>query len=96
LVPVHQVTDLTARGAHVERELALVKVAGSGDHRIEALRLAEVYRARVVDATIASFVFEVTGTIEKIDKFVELMGEVGLVEVARTGIVAIARGAEAA
>ena len=96
LVPVHQVTDLTARGAHVERELALVKLAGSGDHRIEALRLAEVYRARVVDATIASFVFEVTGTIEKIDKFVELMGEVGLVEVARTGIVAIARGAEAA
>lgn len=96
LVPVHKVTDLTARGAHVERELALVKVAGTGDHRIEALRLAEVYRARVVDATIASFVFEVTGTIEKIDKFVELMGEVGLVEVARTGIAAIARGREAA
>ncbi|MBB4085884.1 acetolactate synthase small subunit [Sphingomonas carotinifaciens] len=96
LVPVHKVTDLTALGAHVERELALVKVKGTGDHRIEALRLAEVYRARVVDATIGSFVFEVTGTIEKIDKFVELMGEVGLVEVARTGIVAIARGREAA
>lgn len=96
LVPVHKVVDLTTRGAHVERELALVKVAGTGDHRIEALRLAEVYRARVVDATIASFVFEVTGTTEKIDKFVELMREVGLVEVARTGIVAISRGAEAA
>ncbi len=96
LVPVHKVTDLTVDGPHVERELALVKVAGTGDHRIEALRLAEVYRARVVDATIASFVFEVTGGTEKIDKFVELMREVGLVEVARTGIVAISRGAEAA
>ncbi|UYY58649.1 acetolactate synthase small subunit [Sphingomonas sp. S2-65] len=96
LVPVHKVTDLTALGPHVERELALVKVAGTGDHRIEALRLAEVYRARVVDATIASFVFEVTGGSDKIDKFVELMREVGLVEVARTGIVAISRGAEPA
>ena len=96
LVPVHKVTDLTALGPHVERELALVKVAGTGDHRIEALRLAEVYRARVVDATIASFVFEVTGGSDKIDKFVELMREVGLVEVARTGIVAISRGREPA
>lgn len=96
LVPVHKVRDLTAEGDHVERELALVKVAGTGDHRIEALRLSEVYRARVVDATISSFVFEVTGTTEKIDKFIELMSEVGLIEVARTGIVAIARGREAA
>lgn len=96
LVPVHKVRDLTAEGAHVERELALVKVRGVGDHRIEALRLADVYRARVVDATTSSFVFEVTGGIEKIDKFVELMGEVGLIEVARTGVVAIARGKEAA
>jgi len=96
LVPVHKVTDLTVLGAHVERELALVKVAGKGEQRIEALRLADVYRARVVDATTASFVFEVTGGTEKIDKFVELMREVGLVEVARTGIVAISRGSEAA
>jgi len=96
LVPVHRVTDLTTAGPHVERELALVKVAGTGDHRIEALRLAEVYRARVVDSTISSFVFEVTGSTDKIDKFVELMGELGLVEVARTGIAAIARGRLAA
>ncbi|MFD1951056.1 acetolactate synthase small subunit [Sphingomonas arantia] len=95
LVPVHRVTDLTAWGPHVTRELALVKVAGVGDHRIEAMRLAEVYRARVVDATIGSFVFEVTGAPEKIDKFTELMREVGLVEVARTGVVAITRGREA-
>ena len=95
LVPVHKVVDLTVLGEHVERELALVKVAGTGDHRIEALRLAEVYRAHVVDATTGSFVFEVTGGRGKIDKFVELMGELGLVEVARTGIVAIARGREA-
>jgi acetolactate synthase-1/3 small subunit len=92
LVPVHKVTDLTALGEHIERELALVKVAGVGEHRIEALRLAEVFRANVVDTTIASFVFEVTGASTKIDRFVELMGEIGLVEVARTGIVAMARG----
>jgi len=96
LVPVHKVTDLTVAGAHVERELALVKVAGTGDHRIEALRVAEVYRARVVDTTTASFVFELTGSTGKIDAFVALMAEVGLVEVARTGIVAIARGREGA
>ena len=96
LVPVHRVIDLTVAGEHVERELALVKVAGVGDKRIEAMRLAEVYRGRVVDATTSSFVFEVTGGREKIDKFVELMAEVGLVEVARTGIVAIARGRDAA
>ncbi|GAA4763819.1 acetolactate synthase small subunit [Stakelama sediminis] len=96
LIPVHKVADLTVLGEHVERELALVKVVGRGEHRIEALRLADVYRARVVDATIESFVFEVTGATEKIDKFVELMREVGLVEVARTGIVAISRGKEPA
>jgi acetolactate synthase-1/3 small subunit len=96
LVPVHKVLDLTVLGPHVERELALVKVAGTGDHRIEALRLADVYRARVIDATIESFVFEVTGGSDKIDTFVNLMREVGLVEVARTGIVAIARGAKGA
>jgi acetolactate synthase-1/3 small subunit len=96
LVPVHRVTDLTALGPHVARELALVKVAGAGDMRIEALRLADVYRARVVDATTSSFVFELTGGTDKIDKFIELMGELGLVEIVRTGIVAIARGPEAA
>ena len=95
LVPVHKVTDLTMLGEHIERELALVKVAGVGEHRIEALRLAEVFRANVVDTTIGSFVFEVTGASSKIDRFVELMGEIGLVEVARTGIVAMARGREA-
>ena len=94
LPPVHKVVDLTAQGPHVERELALVKVRGTGDHRIEALRLAEVYRARVVDATTSSFVFEVTGGTDKVDKFLELMREVGLIEVARTGIAAIARGHE--
>ena len=96
LVNVHRVTDLTELGPYVERELALVKVKGTGEHRIEALRLAEVYRAHVVDATISSFIFEVTGTTEKIDKFLELMREIGLVEVARTGVAAMARGKEAA
>ncbi len=95
MIPVHKVIDLSVLGPHVERELALVKVVGTGDHRIEALRLAEVYRARVVDSTISSFIFEVTGGTEKIDKFLELMREVGLVEVARTGVAAIVRGKEA-
>ncbi|MDP9414851.1 MAG: acetolactate synthase small subunit [Pseudomonadota bacterium] len=96
LVPVHKVTDLTSLGPHVERELALVKVAGTGEHRIEAMRLADIYRARVLDATTGSFVFELTGSTEKINTFIDLMREVGLVEVARTGVVAIARGREAA
>lgn len=95
LVPVHSVADLTVQGPHVEREMALVKVAGRGDRRDEALRLADIYRARVVDATPQSFVFEVTGSTDKINTFIELMREMGLVEVVRTGIVAITRGAAA-
>jgi acetolactate synthase-1/3 small subunit len=96
LVPVHRVLDLTAMGPHVEREMALVKVAGTGDKRVEALRLADIFRARPVDTSTQSFVFEVSGSTEKVDQFIALMREVGLVEVARTGVVAIARGAEAA
>lgn len=95
LVPVHKVTDLTDNGPFVERELALVKVAGTGDHRIEALRLADVFRAKVVDTTIESFVFEITGTTEKIDTFVGLMRQIGLVEVGRTGVVGMVRGKDA-
>ena len=93
LVPVHKVVDLTEAGPHVERELALVKVAGKGEHRVEALRLADVFRASVVDTTTSSFVFELTGAPEKIDRFVALMRELGLVEVGRTGIVGMMRGA---
>jgi acetolactate synthase-1/3 small subunit len=95
LVPVHKVVDLTDWGPHVEREMALVKVAGTGDKRVEALRLADIFRARPVDTSTASFVFEVSGSTEKVNQFIALMREVGLVEVARTGVVAIARGAEA-
>jgi acetolactate synthase-1/3 small subunit len=92
LVPVHRVSDLTLEGAHVAREMALVKVIGSGDARAEALRLADAFRARVVDATAESFVFEMTGGTEKIDAFIELMRPLGLAEVSRTGVAAIARG----
>ena len=95
LVPVHDVADLTEEGPHVERELALVKVAGGGDNRVEALRIADVFRARAVDSTIESFVFEITGASEKVDAFIDLMKPLGLVDVARTGVVAIARGAGA-
>lgn len=96
LVPVHKVTDLSEEGPHVERELALVKVAGKGENRVEALRLAEVFRASVVDTTTSSFVFELTGTPDKIDSFISLMRELGLIDVGRTGIVGMMRGAEAA
>ncbi|NBW74994.1 MAG: acetolactate synthase small subunit [Sphingomonadaceae bacterium] len=96
LVPVHKVVDLTEMGAHVERELALVKVAGVGEARVEALRLADVFRAKVVDTTTSSFIFELTGTPDKIDRFVSLMRELGLVEVGRTGVVGMMRGADAA
>ncbi len=92
LVPVHKVADLTENGPFVERELALVKVAGTGDHRIEALRLADIFRAKVVDTTTESFIFELTGPSDKIDTFVGLMRELGLVEVGRTGIVGMVRG----
>ncbi len=96
LVPVHKVIDLTEMGPHVERELALVKVAGTGDNRVEALRLCDVFRAKVVDTTTASFIFELTGTPDKIDSFVALMRELGLVEVGRTGIVGMMRGSAVA
>ena len=93
MVIVHAVNDLTVEGPSVQRELALFKVKGSGEHRIEALRLAEIFRANVVDSTLESFVFEMTGTPEKVDAFAELMRPLGLIEVARTGVAALARGA---
>ncbi|MBS0548264.1 MAG: acetolactate synthase small subunit [Proteobacteria bacterium] len=95
LVPVHKVHDLTLEGPHIERELALVKVKGVGEKRAEALRLADIFRAKVIDTKTDSFVFEVTGASDKVQTFVELMGSLGLVDVGRTGIVAMTRGGEA-
>ncbi|TYB84437.1 acetolactate synthase small subunit [Oceaniovalibus sp. ACAM 378] len=92
IIPVHEVHDLTVEGPTVERELALFKVGGKGDQRVEALRLADIFRANVVDSTLESFVFEVTGTPEKVDAFAELMRPLGLLEVARTGVAALGRG----
>ena len=92
LVPVRMVHDLTEEGPAVERELLLVKMAGTGEKRIESLRLADIFRARVVDSTIESFVFEITGSTEKLDAFINLMKPLGLVDVSRTGVVAISRG----
>jgi acetolactate synthase-1/3 small subunit len=94
LVPVHRVIDLTTGGPALQRELAMVKVRGKGEHRMEALRLADAFRARVIDATTESFVFEITGATDKIDSFVNLMLPLGLVEVSRTGVAAIGRGPE--
>jgi acetolactate synthase I/III small subunit len=93
LVPVHKIHDLTDEGPSVEREMALIKVAGKGESRIESLRLAGIFRANVVDSTTESFVFEMTGSSEKLNAFIALMDPLGLVEVSRTGAVAIARGA---
>ena len=92
IVSVHDVHDLTVEGPSVERELALLKVSGAGDHRIEAIRLADIFRANVVDSTLESFVFEITGTPEKIDAFADLMRPLGLQEIARTGVAALSRG----
>ena len=92
IVSVREVHDLTVEGKSVERELALLKVAGSGDKRVEALRLADIFRAHVVDSTLESFVFQLTGTPDKIDAFADLMRPLGLTEVARTGVAALARG----
>ncbi len=95
MVPVHSVADLTVTGEAIERELALIKVAGEGEHRMEALRLADAFRARVVDVTQNSFVFEITGKTRKVEQFISLMQPIGLEEVVRTGVTAISRGPEA-
>ena len=95
LVPVHKVADLTLDGPHVERELALIKVKGKGNARVEALRIGDIFRARAVDSTNNSFVFEIVGNTGKIDAFIDLMKPLGLVDVSRTGVVAIARGRSA-
>jgi acetolactate synthase-1/3 small subunit len=94
LVPVHRVVDLTLQGESIERELALLKVVGKGDHRMEALRLATAFGARTIDATVTSFVFELTGATDDIERFIKVLGPCGLAEVSRTGIAAMARGSE--
>ena len=94
IVPVHKVHNLTVEGPHVERELALIKVKGTGEDRVEALRIADIFRAKSVDATTESFIFELTGTSSKIDAFIDLMRPVGLIEIARTGAAGMARGSK--
>jgi acetolactate synthase-1/3 small subunit len=95
LVPVHRVVDLTLQGEALERELALLKVVGKGEHRVEAMRLAAAFGARTLDASLTSFVFELTGSTDEIERFIKLMTAVGLTEVSRTGIAAMSRGPEA-
>jgi acetolactate synthase-1/3 small subunit len=92
IVPVHEVHDLTVEGPAVERELAILKVVSDGDKRVEALRLADIFRANVVDSTLESFIFEITGAPDKIDAFADLMRPLGLIEIARTGVAALLRG----
>lgn len=92
IVSVHEVHDLTVEGPSVERELAILKVIGDGEKRVEALRLADIFRANVVDSTLTSFIFEITGAPEKVDAFADLMRPLGLSEIARTGIAALSRG----
>lgn len=92
LVPVRSVSDLTLEGPFVARELALLKIVGKGEKRIEALRLADIFRARPVDSTLESFVFEISGTPEKINAFIDLVTPLGLIDISRTGVAAITRG----
>lgn len=92
LVPVHKVKDLTLEGPFIEREMALVKVVANGEKRVESLRIADVFKARVVDATISSFVFEITGTAEDLNRFIDLMQQLGEVDISRTGAAALSRG----
>ena len=94
MVPVHSVADLTVQGNSLTRELAMVKVSGTGEKRVEALRLADAFRARVIDAGTQSFIFEITGKSDKVEQFISLMVPLGLVEVARTGVAGITRGLE--
>jgi acetolactate synthase-1/3 small subunit len=94
MIPVYRVVDMTLSGRAIERELAMVKVRGTGEHRVEALRMADAFRAQVIDASTESFVFEITGNSGKIDQFIDLMRPLGLVEVSRTGVAAIGRGSE--
>ncbi len=93
MVATRHVQDVTRDPNGLERELALVKVKGVGADRVEALRISEIFRARVLDTGIDSFIFEVTGASSKIDKFIDLMRPLGLVELARTGVLSITRGA---
>lgn len=92
MVPVHEVADMTVEGPFVARELSLIKVIATGEKRVEALRIAEIFRANVVDSTLESFVFEMTGMPDKIDAFCDLMRPLGEVKLARTGVAAMARG----
>jgi acetolactate synthase-1/3 small subunit len=95
MIPVYRVVDMTLTGGRsIERELAMVKVRGTGEHRVEAMRLADAFRARVIDASTESFIFEITGNSAKINQFIDLMRPLGLVEVSRTGVAAIGRGPE--
>jgi acetolactate synthase-1/3 small subunit len=94
LVPVSKVVDLTEEGNFVERELALIKVRGKGEKRVESLRIADIFRARAIDSTHESFVFEISGSTQKVDAFIELMKPLGLIDISRTGVVAISRGRE--
>ena len=94
IVPVHEVHDLSIEGPHLERELALIKINNTGEQRIEAMRIADMFRARAIDSTLTSFVFEVTGSPRKVDAFINLMSAIGNTEVCRGGVVAIARGSK--
>ena len=95
LVPVHKVSDMTIEGPHVRAELSLVKVRGTGEHRVESLRIADIFRAHVVDSTNDSFTFQIVGKPEKLNAFIDLMKPLGLIDVSRTGVVAIGRGSAA-
>jgi acetolactate synthase-1/3 small subunit len=92
LVNVLQVSDLTSM-ACVNRDLAMIKVTTGPENRTHIMQIVDVFRARIVDITNTSFIIEITGDEEKIEGFVEVLRPLGITEMARTGVVVMARGA---
>jgi len=93
LIPVIKTEDLT-RQEHMEREMILVKVSASEETRAEVLRMAEVFRASVVDVSESSYTLELTGKARKLDAFLRMLEPNGVIEMTRTGPVGMRRGAE--
>ena len=91
LVDVVRLVDLTET-AHVEREMMLIKVRASGPQREEIKRLTDIFRSKIIDVTESTYIVEVTGDSDKLDAFMNSVGDEQILEVVRSGVTGIARG----
>jgi len=91
LIEVVKLVDLT-EGAHIERELMLIKIKASGAQRAEVKRTTDIFRGQIVDVTGSMYTVQLVGTCEKLDAFIEALGELAVLEVARTGVTGVSRG----